>query len=100
MAVLDSCVCVSLAALGPAYPIRCPRHKMSTARINQAEREYLRFKERLLEIRRGFEPAFWVANITEVFERVAYYGQAAILSILLHESFHISLTQSGRIYGW
>src|SRR5437016_2074281 len=100
MAVLDSCVCVSLAALGPAYPIRCPRHKMSTARINQAEREHLRFKERLLEIRRGFEPAFWVANITELFERVAYYGQAAVLAIFLHESLHISTEQTGTLIGW
>src|SRR6266566_8654328 len=99
MAVLDSCVCVSLAALGPAYPIRCPRHKMSAARINQAEREHLRFKERLLEIRGGFEPAFWVANITELFERVAYYGQAAVLAIFLHESLHLSSEQTGTLMG-
>jgi len=73
---------------------------MSTARINQAEREYLRFKERLLEIRRGFEPAFWVANITELFERVAYYGQAAVLAIFLHESLHLSTEQTGTLMGW
>jgi dipeptide/tripeptide permease len=73
---------------------------MSTARINQAEREHLRFKERLLEIRRGFEPAFWVANITELFERVAYYGQAAVLAIFLHESLHLSTEQTGTLMGW
>ncbi|HYT08433.1 MAG TPA: MFS transporter, partial [Rugosimonospora sp.] len=73
---------------------------MSTARINQAEREHLRFKERLLEIRRGFEPAFWVANITELFERVAYYGQAAVLAIFLHESLHLSTEQTGTLIGW
>src|SRR6266568_5646948 len=73
---------------------------MSTARINQAEREYLRFKERLLEIRRGFEPAFWVANITELFERVAYYGQAAVLAIFLRESLHLSTEQTGTLMGW
>src|SRR5438445_56332 len=72
---------------------------MSTARINQAEREHLRFKERLLEIRRGFEPAFWVANITELFERVAYYGQAAVLAIFLHESLHLSTEQTGTLMG-
>ena len=52
---------------------------MSTARINHAGQP-ARFKERLIEIRRGFEPAFWVANVTELFERVAYYGQAAVLA--------------------
>jgi dipeptide/tripeptide permease len=72
---------------------------MSTARINQAEREHLRFKERLLEIRRGFEPAFWVANITELFERVAYYGQYAVLAIFLHESLHLSTEQTGTLMG-
>ena len=66
----------------------------------QPERENLRLKDRLLEIRRGFEPAFWVANITELFERVAYYGQAAVLAIFLHESLHISTEQTGTLIGW
>ena len=57
------------------------------------------FKERLAEIRRGFEPAFWVANITELFERVAYYGQAAVLAIFLHESLHLSTEQTGTLMG-
>ena len=43
----------------------------------------LSLKDRLREIRRGFEPAFWVANITELFERLAYYAQAAVLAIFL-----------------
>jgi len=65
----------------------------------QPERENLRLKDRLLEIRRGFEPAFWVANITELFERVAYYGQAAVLAIFLHESLHLSTEQTGTLMG-
>ena len=60
----------------------------------------MRFRERLAEIRRGFEPAFWVANITELFERVAYYGQAAVLAIFLHESLHLSTEQTGTLLGW
>ena len=72
---------------------------MPTTRINQVEREPLRLKERLLEIRRGFEPAFWVANITELFERLAYYGQAAVLAIFLHESLHLSTEQTGTLMG-
>src|SRR6201987_2737312 len=71
---------------------------MSTARINHAGQP-ARFKERLLEIRRGFEPAFWVANITELFERVAYYAQAAVLAIFLHESLHLSTEQTGTLMG-
>jgi POT family proton-dependent oligopeptide transporter len=73
---------------------------MSTARIDRAEGKPLRFRERLAEIRRGFEPAFWVANITELFERVAYYGQAAVLAIFLHESLHLSTEQTGTLLGW
>jgi len=30
----------------------------------------LSFSQRLTEIRTGFEPAFWVANISELFERL------------------------------
>jgi dipeptide/tripeptide permease len=72
---------------------------MSTARIIQKEREHLRLQDRLLEIRRGFELAFWVANITELFERVAYYAQAAVLAIFLHESLHLSTEQTGTLMG-
>lgn len=72
---------------------------MSATRINHAEREHLRLKDRLSEIRRGFEPAFWVANLTELFERVAYYGQAAVLAIFLHESLHLSTEQTGTLMG-
>jgi dipeptide/tripeptide permease len=67
--------------------------------MDRAEGKPLSFRERLAEIRRGFEPAFWVANITELFERVAYYGQAAVLAIFLHESLHLSSEQTGTLMG-
>ncbi len=41
--------------------------------------------ERWGELKAGFEPAFWVANFTELFERLAYYAQSAVLAIFLHE---------------
>jgi POT family proton-dependent oligopeptide transporter len=88
-----------MAALGSAYPIRCETHKMATARISNKDAKPLSFRDRLLEIRRGFEPAFWVANITELFERVAYYAQAAVLAIFLHESLHLSTEQTGTLMG-
>ena len=72
---------------------------MATARISSKDAKHLSFRDRLLEIRRGFEPAFWVANITELFERVAYYAQAAVLAIFLHESLHLSTEQTGTLMG-
>jgi POT family proton-dependent oligopeptide transporter len=73
---------------------------MATARINNKDAKHVSFRDRLLEIRRGFEPAFWVANVTELFERVAYYAQAAVLAIFLHESLHLSIQQTGTLMGW
>ncbi len=59
----------------------------------------MHLNDRLREIRQGFEPAFWVANITELFERLAYYAQAAVLAIFLHESLHLSTEQTGTLMG-
>lgn len=57
------------------------------------------WNDRLDEIRAGFEPAFWVANLTELFERLAYYAQSAVLAIFLHESLHLSTQQTGTLMG-
>ena len=48
------------------------------------------FSQRLEEIRTGFAPAFWVANVTQLFERLAYYGATAVLAIYLSEQLHFS----------
>lgn len=58
------------------------------------------FSERLKEIRTGFEPAFWVANGTELFERLAFYGQQASLSVFLVEALHFSPVAKGNLMGW
>lgn len=58
------------------------------------------FTQRLREIREGFEPAFWVANLTELFERLAYYGTSAVLAIYLHERLKLSLEQTGGLMGF
>ena len=57
------------------------------------------FSQRLEEIRTGFEPAFWVANFTEIFERVAYYGTTAVLAIYLKEQLHFSSELAGWLVG-
>jgi POT family proton-dependent oligopeptide transporter len=59
----------------------------------------LSFSQRFEEIRTGFEPAFWVANFTEIFERVAYYGTTAVLAIYLKEQLHFSSELTGWLVG-
>lgn len=57
------------------------------------------FSERVREIREGFEPAFWVANGTELFERLAYYATTAVLAIYLHENLNLTVEQAGALMG-
>ena len=57
------------------------------------------FSQRLAEIRVGFEPAFWVANFTEIFERIAYYGTTAVLAIYVSEQLHFSNELSSSLVG-
>lgn len=45
----------------------------------------------------GFKPQFWVANVMELFERLAYYGQATILSIFLRDHLNFSEVQAGQL---
>jgi len=55
--------------------------------------------QRLQEIRDGFEPAFWVANVSEIFERLAYYGAFSSLANYLHESLKLPTDQTGTLAG-
>ena len=57
------------------------------------------FAQRLNEIRTGFEPAFWVANFTEIFERIAYYGTTAVLAVYLSEQLHFSDELASSLVG-
>lgn len=54
----------------------------------------------LKEIRDGFRPSFWVANFTELFERLAYYGPQAVLAIYLHEHLGLSTEQASWLIGY
>jgi len=56
--------------------------------------------QRLQEIRTGFRPSFWVANFTELFERLAYYGPQAVLAIYLHEHLGLTTEQSTWLIGY
>jgi dipeptide/tripeptide permease len=55
--------------------------------------------QRLREIRSGFQPAFWAANFTEIFERVAYYATTSVLAIYLNEQLHFSTELTSWIMG-
>ena len=57
------------------------------------------FTDRVREIREGFAPAFWVANITELFERLAYYGAFASLAIYLHQTLGFPTEQTSSLSG-
>ncbi len=57
------------------------------------------FSQRFQEIRTGFERPFWVANLTEIFERLAYYGAFASLALYLQEKLNFSTEQTGTLTG-
>ncbi|MGD0840915.1 MAG: MFS transporter [Candidatus Acidiferrales bacterium] len=57
-------------------------------------------RQRVREIREGFAPAFWVANTSELFERLAYYAVQAVLAIYLHETLRFSDAQTGDLIGY
>ncbi len=51
------------------------------------------------EVVTGFTPAFWVANFTEIFERVGYYSTQAVLAIFLVQGLHFSPQAQGSVMG-
>src|SRR5271167_1496270 len=59
----------------------------------------LSFSERFNEIRTGFERPFWIANISEIFERLSYYGAFASLALYLQEKLNFSTEQTGTLTG-
>jgi len=60
----------------------------------------LSFGERLQEIRTGFDRPFWVANISELFERLSYYAAFASLARYLHETLSFPTEQAASLTGF
>ena len=58
------------------------------------------FEQRLDDIRTGFERPFWVANITELFERLSYYAAFATLSRYLHETLTFPTERAADLSGF
>src|ERR1019366_231290 len=63
------------------------------------EARTLTFSERFHEIRTGFERPFWVANLSEIFDRLSYYGAFASLALYLQEKLNFSTEQTGTLTG-
>lgn len=59
----------------------------------------MRFAQRLEEVRHGFERSFWVANISELFERLSYYAAFAVLARYLHESLSFPTERAAGLSG-
>src|SRR6266576_1962054 len=57
------------------------------------------FSQRLEDVRTGFERPFWVANLSEIFERISYYGAFASLAVYLQEKLNFSTQQTGTLTG-
>ena len=57
------------------------------------------FSQRLNDIKTGFERPFWVANITELFERLSYYAAFASLARYLHEALRFPVQQASSLAG-
>ncbi len=58
------------------------------------------FAQRWREIRTGFERPFWVANISELFERLSYYAAFASLARYLHEALQFPTERASTLAGF
>ncbi|MGA9977021.1 MAG: MFS transporter [Candidatus Sulfotelmatobacter sp.] len=58
------------------------------------------FSDRLQDIRTGFERPFWVANISELFERLSYYAAFASLARYLHETLNFGVERASSLAGF
>src|SRR5258708_34600979 len=58
------------------------------------------FSQRLEDVRTGFERPFWVANISELFERLSYYAAFASLARYLHETLSFPTERAANLAGF
>jgi dipeptide/tripeptide permease len=57
------------------------------------------FSQRFQDVRTGFERPFWVANISELFERLSYYAAFASLARYLHEALSFPTERAADLAG-
>jgi len=51
------------------------------------------------KVRSGFSRTFWVANVIELFERLAYYGSKAVLAVYVAEKVGLGPEKAGWLVG-
>jgi POT family proton-dependent oligopeptide transporter len=54
---------------------------------------------RLDEIRHGFDRPFWIANVSEIFERLSYYAVFSVLALYLNQTLHFPSAQAAALTG-
>ena len=54
---------------------------------------------KLREVKEGFHRSFWVANIMELFERLAYYGQQIVFMVYMRNKLGFSEAEAGSLSG-
>ncbi|MGC3946598.1 MAG: MFS transporter [Chryseolinea sp.] len=54
--------------------------------------------KRFQELRDGFSPTFWIANTLELFERLAFYGMKAVLTVYLAHKVGL-VEEAGKLAG-
>jgi proton-dependent oligopeptide transporter, POT family len=59
----------------------------------------LSIAQRWQDIRTGFERPFWVANISEIFERLSFYAAFASLARYLHEGLELPVESATSLAG-
>src|SRR5712675_327193 len=57
------------------------------------------FSQRFHDVRTGFERPFWVANISELFERLSYYAAFASRARYLHEALSFPTERAADLAG-
>src|SRR5260370_906554 len=81
-------------------PGQCPVLKCAgSAIIGACLGGWMGFGSRLGEIRDGFERPFWVANVSELFERLSYYAAFASLARYLHEALSFPTERAADLSG-
>ncbi|HVO76134.1 MAG TPA: MFS transporter [Ignavibacteriaceae bacterium] len=59
----------------------------------------MKISDYLSMLRNGFQSSFWVANIMELFERLAFYGQQIIFMIYMRNRLGFSESEAGQLSG-
>jgi dipeptide/tripeptide permease len=58
----------------------------------------MNYRQRAIALVHGFAPTFWIANTLELFERLAYYGAKAVLTVYLADKVGLK-EEAGTLAG-